>query len=628
MQQQLQLEVENRTPIALKTLPKGYPYPTANAVMKKTAFFTSPVDEESTGQLLMCQRPEVTVQASYGMEGQQLDLYFNRLIGHEQWGLSQLLSNQINTPYDENYPYLSADGNTLYFSSKGHNSMGGYDIFKCVREHANAPWSAPENMGYPINSTYDDILFVPGEEGERAWFASNRRNDAGNYQLYQIKMPKPPLPLAVIKGHFMTLDAANNRTATISAYNLYNDELAGVYNTNTSNGNYLMALMPGVKYELIVACDGFEEHFAKIEVPYQTEAFTLRQELRLKKEQSFEVLEVKNYFTALEAATVPDAYDNPFEGTKEKVVAIAKPPQIRRHQRSPEEAARDREMIARAKQFFEDEAWSDAIDVYKKLEVVVELDAANNYRYGVSLFHHEFDKGWAVSCLEKAAQHPETPGDVFHYLGQSYLHTYRFGKAIIALEQYKAKTSLSKADIAAINEQITMCKNGRKMVGSPKAVEVLDRKSFAYEGIHNAFNSLDFAGRVLLTPEDLKSSNDKKNNYRSTLFLSQNRTAMYYASYGETNGSGKDIYKMLKLPDGNWGLPQKLGAHINTPGDEEYPYITPDGKTLFFSSKGHNSMGGYDVFRSEWDENTQKWSTPVNIGAPVNSPFDDIFFVY
>jgi ABC-type Fe3+-hydroxamate transport system substrate-binding protein len=66
---------------------------------------------------------------------------------------------------------------------------------------------------------------------------------------------------------------------------------------------------------------------------------------------------------------------------------------------------------------------------------------------------------------------------------------------------------------------------------------------------------------------------------------------------------------------------------VNTEFDEDYPFLHPNGKTLYFSSKGHNSMGGYDVFKTTYDDATQTWSKPINLEFPVNSPDDDILFV-
>lgn len=77
------------------------------------------------------------------------------------------------------------------------------------------------------------------------------------------------------------------------------------------------------------------------------------------------------------------------------------------------------------------------------------------------------------------------------------------------------------------------------------------------------------------------------------------------------------------MPNGQWSQPKNLGEVINTPEDEIYPQISPDGKVLYFASQGHNSMGGYDIFVSYLNEITNEWTPPQNLGYPINSPNDD-----
>lgn len=95
------------------------------------------------------------------------------------------------------------------------------------------------------------------------------------------------------------------------------------------------------------------------------------------------------------------------------------------------------------------------------------------------------------------------------------------------------------------------------------------------------------------------------------LFISAN----YPDSYG-----GMDIYYSIKLPNGQWGPPVNAGNVINTPYDEDFPYIAPDGVSFFFASTGHNSIGGFDIFKSTIDWKTMTFSNPENIGFPVNTP--------
>lgn len=129
-------------------------------------------------------------------------------------------------------------------------------------------------------------------------------------------------------------------------------------------------------------------------------------------------------------------------------------------------------------------------------------------------------------------------------------------------------------------------------------------KQFKYDRLNNVFNTF---GNKLITGASV--TDDGK-----TMFFSAVRTG----SYGKS-----DIYVVKVLPNGQWGQPKNLGEIINTKEDEIYPMISPDGKTLYFSSQGHNSMGDYDIFVSYLNEITNEWTPPQNLGYPINSPGPD-----
>ncbi len=110
------------------------------------------------------------------------------------------------------------------------------------------------------------------------------------------------------------------------------------------------------------------------------------------------------------------------------------------------------------------------------------------------------------------------------------------------------------------------------------------------------------------------------------LDVSAENDVMYFTSDREGGQGGRDIYMVRKVPTGDWAKPKNLGPTINTEHNEDGPFIHPDGKTLYFSSEGHGTMGGYDIFKTEQKEDGS-WKEPVNVGYPINSPDDDIYFV-
>ncbi len=115
-------------------------------------------------------------------------------------------------------------------------------------------------------------------------------------------------------------------------------------------------------------------------------------------------------------------------------------------------------------------------------------------------------------------------------------------------------------------------------------------------------------------------------NIETSASMSLDGSTIYFASERKGTFGGSDIFMSKRKDDGAWGEPTDLGSVINSRYDEDAPSISIDGKTLYFSSKGHNSMGGYDVFRSVFDESSGKWSEPANVGYPINTAEDNLFF--
>jgi outer membrane protein OmpA-like peptidoglycan-associated protein len=145
------------------------------------------------GETSICITPDGgTVFFTSNREGGHggFDIYMSHQDKKGDWAKAVNLGTTINTADDEDGPFMDLDGKTLYFSSRAHKGMGGYDIFKSVFDSATSKWGEPENIGYPINTADDDIYFVLSGDGRHGYYASIREDGLGEKDIYMITMPE------------------------------------------------------------------------------------------------------------------------------------------------------------------------------------------------------------------------------------------------------------------------------------------------------------------------------------------------------------------------------------------------------------------------------------------------------
>lgn len=124
-----------------------------------------------------------------------------------------------------------------------------------------------------------------------------------------------------------------------------------------------------------------------------------------------------------------------------------------------------------------------------------------------------------------------------------------------------------------------------------------------------------------------KSISDKVNSrdFESDAYITPDGKTLFFSTSHFSENGDLDIYMVTRNKNGSWSNPKNLGKTINTPFDDDSPYLAADG-TLFFASRGHNSMGGYDIFSAKYDSVARRWARPVNLGSPINTPDDDTYY--
>jgi len=177
------------------------------------------------------------------------------------WQMPRNLGPGINTEGDETAPFIHIDNRTLYFSSTGQTGMGGADIFYC-RRIDDSTWSAPINMGYPINTTANEGSISITMDGTKAFLASDRDSLKGNYDIYETKLPPhlQPVPVAVINGYvYDSLTQARLNYSTIHIQDIQTGEQLYRYVTNRGDGSFMMTLPAGKKYLYVADRVGYQE---------------------------------------------------------------------------------------------------------------------------------------------------------------------------------------------------------------------------------------------------------------------------------------------------------------------------------------------------------------------------------
>jgi outer membrane protein OmpA-like peptidoglycan-associated protein len=231
-----------------------------------------------------------------------LDIWRTQLQSNGTWSSPVNLGPEINSKANEDAPFIHPDQKTLFFTSDGHNTMGGRDIF--VSRLINNKWKSPENMGYPVNTTANDNYFTLIADGTRAYFSSDRKGGMGSQDIYYLDMPAESanIPLTMIKGKILNAETGKPMPTKIYLIdNETNKKLDFVYDPDPQTGNYLIILPPAKNYDMVIESEGFLPYTVNINVPNQDYFYELYQLINLKTIKQFDVVvgqevQVKNAF--------------------------------------------------------------------------------------------------------------------------------------------------------------------------------------------------------------------------------------------------------------------------------------------------------------------------------------------
>lgn len=241
------------------------------------------------------------------------DIYRAEKMLDGSWGNSINLGPQINTEFDEDAPHIHFDGKTLFFSSRGHETMGGFDIFSSIWEESANSWTKATNVGYPINTADDDIYFALSADGARAFFSSYRSDTYGEKDLYYLQRPSNDPRKYLLK---VVLHSSDEQETNASFSLKMNGSIAEEQYGEAFNERHIFILEFDQKYELVTSVDGYIPVTREVHVEYRPDIFEQVLHLRLSREEkevTVETVDPEEEIVKEDVAEITEEAESPAE---------------------------------------------------------------------------------------------------------------------------------------------------------------------------------------------------------------------------------------------------------------------------------------------------------------------------
>lgn len=211
--------------------------------------------------------------------------------------------------------------------------------------------------------------------------------------------------------------------------------------------------------------------------------------------------------------------------------------------------------------------------------------------------------------------------DAYRYLADVYYQTYRFDEAAEMLEDYIDLLTKKKQDTQAFEDKLSLAENAHRMMEKTENVQIIDSIVVDKEDFLTAYTLSEESG-TLASFKDFFQTNEP---VTSSVYMNQKGDKIYYAH--ATDNDRYCLFTQSKLID-KWGDEKQLPMNINSNEDDNYPFVLSDGVTIYYASKGNGSLGGYDLFVTRYNINSDTYLAPEQLSMPFNSPFNDYMMEY
>jgi len=273
--------------------------------------------------------------------------------------------------------------------------------------------------------------------------------------------------------------------------------------------------------------------------------------------------------------------------------------------------------IEEAKELFKNGQFEKAKPVFQKYVKSTPGNPNYSFWYGACCYEtgeRNMAEKYLVIGANKKIQ------EAFRYLGQLYSEQYRFEDAAKNYNAYIAMLAKSKTPTEKYESALKQANIGAQMLKGIEKVAIIDSIVVDKDNFLSSYKISKESGNLYNYNKFFKT----EENNEGTVFLTELGNKLYYGDKGK-NGN-MNIFTKTKLLD-QWSEPTLLPKSVNSSDDANYPFVMSDGITFYYAAKGENSVGGYDIFVTRYNSETDTYLKPENVGMPFNSPFNDYMYV-
>ncbi|MDL2265072.1 tetratricopeptide repeat protein [Parabacteroides sp. OttesenSCG-928-G07] len=273
--------------------------------------------------------------------------------------------------------------------------------------------------------------------------------------------------------------------------------------------------------------------------------------------------------------------------------------------------------LDQAKKLYNEGNYEEAKPAFERLVKQSPSNSSYNQWYGVCCFE--------TGDFEAAEKHLLVANnrkvqESYHYLGELYYLTYRFEESSEMFEEYIKILTGKKQDVEAFELRKEQADKAARLLERVERVQVVDSVVVDRDDFLSTYYLSEENG-VLSTYKNFFRTNE---DVQSVVYINQRQDKIFYAQ--PTDENRYCLFTQSKLLE-EWGDEKQLPMNINSAEDDNYPFVMPDGVTIYYASKGNGSLGGYDLFVTRYNMNSDSYLAPEQMGMPFNSPFNDYMLV-